>query len=380
MDNIPSTPSNFNSNSPFQKFYVPGHGNIDKSHFFNLINGGKNVEINLCHLANSDLSLLDSQPTSAPPINISEISLSENLIGENISSISNCEIYIYLNKDVIHFNMPNLYIMNDKLPLVLIPYDAVNYDLRSDENRYIISVNNILFEVCCSKIIIKNEYVLLVPMTFFKISDLKESYIIQYFVNQLTTDNLLFTIYCPIIYKNNVTIVLFPEFLIFKRPYPLKIYLDAIFLYFTSTEDSQRKVADIIRIKYGLNSFSHTTISRFLKILNLIYKNNYKPLDLKKLHEYNLSNPIKKSNWFKLKKYVTKFFNQKLLKRIFNIKFKIKNVYRNINLYFDTPDWFQRYKTFICPLLENIKILKGYFQSNYFNQVSKRVSNELLMI
>ena len=77
-----------------------------------------------------------------------------------------------------------------------------------------------------------------------------------------------YNIECPeyINIKNaKETTVLIPEFLIPGRPYPLYIYLYAIDLYSSNPEMGQREAAEKTRKRFGLTTFSHTTLGRALK-------------------------------------------------------------------------------------------------------------------
>ncbi len=63
---------------------------------------------------------------------------------------------------------------------------------------------------------------------------------------------------------------LWPAGLLYRRKYPLAVYLYAVDLYI-STDLSMRKVAEATRKEFGLEKFSHSTVSRTLKkLLNLI--------------------------------------------------------------------------------------------------------------
>lgn len=61
-------------------------------------------------------------------------------------------------------------------------------------------------------------------------------------------------------------IVIIPEFLVPRRPYPVFIYLYAIDLYSGAPEKGQRWAAAETRKQFGLASFAHTTLGRALKV------------------------------------------------------------------------------------------------------------------
>ena len=77
-----------------------------------------------------------------------------------------------------------------------------------------------------------------------------------------------FTIICPE-FRNAASgaepIVMLPDFLVPKRPYPIYVYLYAIDLYSTNPDMGQREVAEATRERFGLESFAHTTLGRALK-------------------------------------------------------------------------------------------------------------------
>jgi hypothetical protein len=77
-----------------------------------------------------------------------------------------------------------------------------------------------------------------------------------------------YTILCPEFRKGgSLHIVIIPEFLIPRRPYPVYVYLYAIDLYSANPEKGQRWAAEATRQYFGLESFAHTTLGRALKAL-----------------------------------------------------------------------------------------------------------------
>ena len=76
-----------------------------------------------------------------------------------------------------------------------------------------------------------------------------------------------FQLHCPLFeFRPGKTAVIWPSFKLPRRPYPCFIYLYAVARYLT-TELSMRLVAEEVRKKFGLETFSHSTISRALKKL-----------------------------------------------------------------------------------------------------------------
>jgi hypothetical protein len=76
-----------------------------------------------------------------------------------------------------------------------------------------------------------------------------------------------FQLHCPLLeFGPGKTVVIWPSFKLPRRPYPCFIYLYAVTRYLT-TKMSMRLVAEEVRKKFGLQTFSHSTISRALKKL-----------------------------------------------------------------------------------------------------------------
>ena len=75
------------------------------------------------------------------------------------------------------------------------------------------------------------------------------------------------TIECPILRLNDGRYqVIWPSFKLPNRPYPVFVYLYAAALYLSS-KDSMRLTSQKVIKEFGLATFSHTTICRFLKKL-----------------------------------------------------------------------------------------------------------------
>ena len=62
-------------------------------------------------------------------------------------------------------------------------------------------------------------------------------------------------------------IIVIPWFLFPRRPYPIQVYLYACGLYSASPEMGQRAVAEATRARFGLEKFSHSTVSRSFRDL-----------------------------------------------------------------------------------------------------------------
>lgn len=79
-----------------------------------------------------------------------------------------------------------------------------------------------------------------------------------------------YTITCPEFRhseKEMESVVIIPEFLIPGRPYLIEIYMYSIDMYSASPEKGQRWAAEATRKRFGLTTFSHTTLGRALKRL-----------------------------------------------------------------------------------------------------------------
>ena len=87
-------------------------------------------------------------------------------------------------------------------------------------------------------------------------------------VYQIRYQHKEYTIICPE-FRNDadgrLPVVIIPEFLIPRRPYPIYVYLYVIDLYSANPEKGQRWAAEATRKYFGLETFAHTTLGRALK-------------------------------------------------------------------------------------------------------------------
>jgi hypothetical protein len=74
--------------------------------------------------------------------------------------------------------------------------------------------------------------------------------------------------------QNTIEYLVIPEFLIPGRPYPIYVYLHAIVLYSSNPKMGQREAAEITRKRFGLSTFSHTTLGRAMKKLEVFINEN----------------------------------------------------------------------------------------------------------
>jgi len=86
----------------------------------------------------------------------------------------------------------------------------------------------------------------------------------------------IYEIICPEIQnKKNLDAskyIIIPEFLIPRRPYPIYVYIYGIVLYSSNPKMGQREAAEKTRIRFGLTTFSHTTLGRAMKKLEALIK------------------------------------------------------------------------------------------------------------
>jgi len=81
-----------------------------------------------------------------------------------------------------------------------------------------------------------------------------------------------YEIICPEMQDCGAKYLYIAEFHIPRRPYPIYIYLYGIILYSSNPEMSQREAAEKTRKHFGLETFSHTTLGRAIKKLELRIK------------------------------------------------------------------------------------------------------------
>jgi hypothetical protein len=87
----------------------------------------------------------------------------------------------------------------------------------------------------------------------------------------------VYEIICPEIHdrKNSANkYLIIPEFLIPGRPYPIYVYIYGIVLYSSNPKMGQREAAEKTRIHFDLKTFSHTTLGRAMKKLEVLIKTN----------------------------------------------------------------------------------------------------------
>jgi len=107
-----------------------------------------------------------------------------------------------------------------------------------------------------------------------------------------------FYIYCPEIREGNTNDdrhLNLPEFLIPGRPYPTYVYLYTITIYCLNPQMGQREAARRTQKRFGLNTFSHTTLGRAMKRLEKLLKENINEPQNEKEQTANPAVGVKKS-------------------------------------------------------------------------------------
>jgi hypothetical protein len=107
-------------------------------------------------------------------------------------------------------------------------------------------------------------------------SDLKaildDAAIIEYRHYKIKYGNT-YEVICPTYgLPDGTPLTLIPYWLVPGRPYPIFVYLHANGLYSSNAEKGQRWAADETREKFGLETFSHSTVSRSLKSIEGMQK------------------------------------------------------------------------------------------------------------
>lgn len=102
---------------------------------------------------------------------------------------------------------------------------------------------------------------------------------------------------CPMLKtQSNGNVVLCPSIKIPSRKYPVYVYLYAVALYLSS-KMSMRDVASKVRKKFGLPSFSHSTLSRVLKKLMINADEIEAILILEKASSSSSTTVVKRAWW-----------------------------------------------------------------------------------
>ena len=100
----------------------------------------------------------------------------------------------------------------------------------------------------------------------------------QYKEYRLNFDSVEYIVLCPILYINDKKIILHPAIKLPRRKYPCYVYLYAVVKYITSNLN-MRQVARETRLKFGLATFSASTVCRnvnqFIKIKDQINNNDH---------------------------------------------------------------------------------------------------------
>jgi hypothetical protein len=131
---------------------------------------------------------------------------------------------------------------------------------------------------------------------FFSLKDLEERFKTSKVNRSYKANiaNIEYELLCPeIISEKGEKEVLWPSFKLPYRKYPVYVYIYVAALYL-STDKSMRDVATEVRRKFGLEKFSHSTVSRSLKKLT---ENIDILASLNQDENNNLEIPVKRKKW-----------------------------------------------------------------------------------
>jgi len=97
----------------------------------------------------------------------------------------------------------------------------------------------------------------------------EEGLLVQNHVYKIQCGRVEIHVHCPKIHdqENEERYFIQPEFLVAGRPYPIYVYLYVIAVYCLNPEMGQREASERTRIRFGLATFSHSTLCRALKTL-----------------------------------------------------------------------------------------------------------------
>ena len=84
----------------------------------------------------------------------------------------------------------------------------------------------------------------------------------------------MYEIVCPEIQDAAVRYLVVPEFMIPGRWYPIYVYIYGMVLYSSNPKMGQREAAEKTRKRFGLETFSHTTLGRAMKKLEALINTN----------------------------------------------------------------------------------------------------------
>ncbi len=137
----------------------------------------------------------------------------------------------------------------------------------SNQTKTLMEVSNMIISLINSKINIENEHFCEIDKDY-----LDNIYKYGLFSNKFKEYKIIFgykeyTLKCPIILDgNSQRIALVPSLKIPRKKYPTYVYLYAVALYLSS-KISMRNICKEVKRIFGLESFSHSTLSRTIKKL-----------------------------------------------------------------------------------------------------------------
>jgi len=153
------------------------------------------------------------------------------------------------------------------------------------------------------------------------------------------------SVICPE-YRNETKglepVVIIPDFLVPRRPYPVYVYLYAISLYAEAPDKGQRWAAEETRKHFGLATFSHTTLGRALKsFVRMIIENARMPEEACPQAESNEKTPSFPSgrSTASLRKLASRFLAKA---EVFIDRRQAAAAYCGL-----ARDWFREYRRFL---------------------------------
>jgi hypothetical protein len=94
--------------------------------------------------------------------------------------------------------------------------------------------------------------------------------VIGYRAYKLQCERATYEIHCPEVHVENRNALIVPSFMVPGRPYPIYVYIYAVGFYIANPDMGQREAARQTKEYFGLETFSHTTLGRAMKKIELL--------------------------------------------------------------------------------------------------------------
>lgn len=235
------------------------------------------------------------------------------------------QISIYINNKNIFSSDIDI---NNELSAYAFPAGIFNSDNQHKNVKLIINYNEKVFNIyvaflpCPLNNLILDDYILLIPMA---VKNKTEKHKIKYSMYTILFDGTYIKISCPNIIINGKSNIYKPDFIIPRRPYPVWVYIYAIYLY-KNVGLTLREAAEEVKKKYELEKFSYSSLSRIVMTAfnDILTDDKYKILYENLLADWQESK-IKKISENKTKSSALAGQSQKLAAKM-NIK---KNIINN---------------------------------------------------